>query len=237
MKSAGRISKLPLKRGLAHGMGGFDSIPSNSSISSQEEFPNTIFITGMIDDQDGMEFYKLFHQLDLTMPVCVVINTNGGDLHSAFTIRDIMKIIRSETTLLTCCLGNAYSAGSLLLASGTKGARFVSPNGSVMIHTTQVFMIGGNFSTEVIPQLEHVRELTNNFHDILAEEITKDSKEKLSARLLQRNKRKLKEKFLMGDHYLSPEQAIEFGIADEIAIIELPYFPINEEEETEEESK
>lgn len=196
---------------------------SGSSISTDECFPNVIFVNGVISDQCGIEFYKQYHKLDLDKPVIIIINSDGGDLHSAFTIVDTMRMIRESTLLVTACVGNAYSAGALILSAGSKGARFMAPNSSAMVHVTQLYSTGGNFMTEVMPQIKSVENMTTQMINMLSEEITKTLRETISKRNLDRNKKRLIERFQAGDHYLTPEQAIQFGIADQVGILELDY--------------
>jgi ATP-dependent Clp endopeptidase proteolytic subunit ClpP len=60
------------------------------------------------------------------------INSPGGIVTSSFAIYDTMQYIRSPVA--TVCIGQAASAGSLLLAAGAKGKRYSLPNSRIMIH-------------------------------------------------------------------------------------------------------
>lgn len=63
------------------------------------------------------------------------INTNGGNATALANIYDIMQLIKAP--IKTICIGKAYSAGAYMLASGTKGKRFITKNASVLIHGLQ----------------------------------------------------------------------------------------------------
>ena len=61
------------------------------------------------------------------------IDSYGGACDSFIAIHDIMKIIRCD--IATVCIGKAMSCGQMLLISGQKGKRFITPNSRVLIHS------------------------------------------------------------------------------------------------------
>jgi len=67
-----------------------------------------------------------------TLPIKLYINSPGGSVTAGLAIYDTMQYIQSPVH--TFCMGQAASMGSLLLAGGEKGHRYVLKNGSVMIH-------------------------------------------------------------------------------------------------------
>jgi hypothetical protein len=69
-----------------------------------------------------------------TLPIKLYINSPGGSVTAGLAIYDTMQYIQSPVH--TFCMGQAASMGSLLLAGGEKGHRYVLKNGSVMIHRT-----------------------------------------------------------------------------------------------------
>src|SRR5271154_4652223 len=60
------------------------------------------------------------------------INSPGGSVTAGLALYDTFQYIQSP--IQTLCLGQAMSMGSLLLAAGAKGKRFILPNATVMIH-------------------------------------------------------------------------------------------------------
>jgi ATP-dependent Clp protease protease subunit len=67
--------------------------------------------------------------------VSIYIHSSGGDGASLTNIYDVMQMISAPVK--TVCIGKCYSAGAILLASGTKGKRFIFKHGRVMIHGLQ----------------------------------------------------------------------------------------------------
>ena len=132
------------------------------------------------------------------------ISTNGGSADEMFAIYDIIRFIKESKTcdISTCGIGKVMSAGVLLLASGTKGKRRVGKHCRIMIHS----VIGG--STGPMHQLENefseVKKIQDTYIKALVEEsnMTEDYLRDL-----------LKTKINV---YLSAEEAVELGIADEV---------------------
>lgn len=74
-----------------------------------------------------------------TLPIKLYINSPGGSVTAGLAIYDTMQYIQSPVH--TFCMGQAASMGSLLLAGGEKGHRYVLKNGSVMIHRKSLVSI------------------------------------------------------------------------------------------------
>ena len=93
-----------------------------------------VFITDVIDDALASNIIKQLMYLasvsneDITM----VINSPGGSVTAGMAIYDAMSGISCDIS--TVCLGMAASMGAFLLAAGTKGKRYATPNSEVMIH-------------------------------------------------------------------------------------------------------
>lgn len=69
---------------------------------------------------------------DSTKDITMYINSPGGSVTSMWSIVDTMNLISCDVS--TVCIGMAASAGSVVLASGTKGKRFILPHAKIMIH-------------------------------------------------------------------------------------------------------
>jgi len=135
-------------------------------------------------------------------PIDFYISTPGGMASGMFAVYDMMRMIRKDCEIHTYGFGRVMSAGVLLLAAGTKGKRKIGKNCRVMLHA----VAGGNYGA--IHNLENEREEIRWIQKQHTEALIKETK------LTKRNLKKMLDKKV--DVYLNPEQAIEYGIADEI---------------------
>ena len=137
-------------------------------------------------------------------PVEMLISTPGGSADDMFAIYDIMRKIKNDgiTTLTTYGIGKVMSAGVLLLASGTKGKRMIGKNCRVMIHSVIAGTAGPMHQLE--NEFAEVKKIQDNYIQALVAETNMTEKE--FRKLLKRKT----------NIYLSAEEAIELGIADEI---------------------
>jgi ATP-dependent Clp protease protease subunit len=134
---------------------------------------------------------------DPNRDIQIYINSPGGDVVAGLVMYDVMQHVKPDIS--TVCL-NASSMASVLLAAGTKGKRYILPNGEVMIHQGS----GGFQGTT--PDMEiHMRRqlgLIDRLTHLLAEHTGQpfDKVKSDSAR----------------DYYMSAGEALEYGIVDEI---------------------
>ena len=135
-------------------------------------------------------------------PIEFYLSTYGGSADDMFALYDIMKNIQKTTEIHTVGVGKVMSAGVPLLACGTKGKRRIAKNCRIMIHSVSAGNQGNIH--DLVNELEAVEELQKMYINCLVEE-TKMTESQLKKML----KRKV-------NVYLSAEQAIKLGIADEI---------------------
>ena len=160
-----------------------------------------IFLTGQIyDEMASLICAQLLflESEDATKDVHMYINSPGGVVTSALSILDTMRYIKCDVS--TLCIGQACSAGSLLLSSGTKGKRFVLPNARIMIHQPSGGAQGQATDIEI-----HAREILNlkeRLNKIYAENTGKDIETITNA--------------MERDRFMSAEDALEFGLVDKI---------------------
>ena len=135
-------------------------------------------------------------------PITFYLSTYGGNADDMFAMYDMMRIVREHTEIHTVGLGKVMSAGVLMLAAGTKGHRYIGKNCRVMIHA----VMGGNHGSlhNMMNEMEAIEQLQDMYCDALIAE-TKLTRVKLKKML----ERKV-------NVYLSAEEAVELGIADEI---------------------
>ncbi len=130
--------------------------------------------------------------------VHIYINSLGGYITAGLAIYDTLKWLGCNVN--TYCIGQASSMGALLLAAGTKGHRFALPNSRIMIH--QPYGGVGGTSADVAIQAKEIINLKKRLNEIMAE-CTGQSIE----RITEDSER---------DFYLSPFEAKEYGIIDEV---------------------
>ena len=160
-----------------------------------------IFLTGVIDDNVASLICAQLLFLESENPkkdISFYINSPGGVVWSGLAVFDTMQYISSK--IMTICIGQAASAGSLLLASGEKGMRFSLPNSRIMIHQPS-----GGFQGQVTDI------------EIQTKEFIK-TKQKLNEIYTKLTSKNLKEiiQIMERDKYFSPEEAIQFGLIDKI---------------------
>ena len=159
-----------------------------------------VLITGEIDDNNCNSIVAQLLYLDSLNhnDISIYINSPGGSVTGGFAIYDTMNFIKSDVS--TICIGIAASMGAFLLSSGTKGKRFCLPNSEVMIHQP----LGGaqGQATEIKIAAERILKLKDKLNHILAENTKKDLK--------------TIEPDTERDHFLSAEEALEYGLVDKI---------------------
>ncbi|HEV7370898.1 ATP-dependent Clp endopeptidase proteolytic subunit ClpP [Arenibaculum sp.] len=133
-----------------------------------------------------------------TKDIGFYINSPGGYVTSGLAIYDTMQYIRPQVS--TMCIGQASSMGSLLLAAGAKGKRFSLPNSRVMIHQPSGGAQGQAADIEI--QAEEILKLRTRLNDIYAHH---------TGQPLERI-----EQMMDRDKFLSPQEAMEFGLIDEV---------------------
>tara|TARA_R100000008_G_C3571215_1_gene162259 strand:- start:362 stop:1024 length:663 start_codon:yes stop_codon:yes gene_type:complete len=134
------------------------------------------------------------------------ISTYGGCADDMFSIVDIMSVVKQTCTIKTIGIGKVMSAGVLVLASGTKGERYIGKNCRVMLHSVSAGHHGTLHNLE--NEIEEVRKLQDLYIENL---ITKTNLTKKQIRAFLRRKSNV---------YLSAEEAIKYGIADKIYGVE-----------------
>ena len=136
--------------------------------------------------------------LDNEADIYMYINSPGGHITAAFAIFDVMQYIKPD--IVTVGIGHCMSAGSFILAAGTKGKRYALPNTQIMIHELSGGL-EGKFN-EMLNRLEH----TKKIHDRLA-----NYYKELTGQRLDKVKKDMER-----DYYMSPEEAKDYGLIDEI---------------------
>jgi ATP-dependent Clp protease, protease subunit len=137
--------------------------------------------------------------MDPDRPISIYLNSPGGSFTALTAIYDTMRYIKPDVQ--TVCLGQAASAAAVILAAGTKGKRLALPNSRILIH--QPATEGGyGQSSDLEIQAREILRIRSLMESMLADS-TGQPVEKVS-RDIERDK------------YLTAEDAVEYGIVDDI---------------------
>lgn len=131
-------------------------------------------------------------------PVMMYINSPGGVVTAGMAMYDTMQYIHPEVH--TICMGQAASMGSLLLAGGSAGCRFALPNSRIMLHQPS----GGaqGMASDIDIQAREILRTRANLNNLYAHHTGQE----LEAI----------EKVMDRDTFMGVEQAVEFGVVDEV---------------------
>lgn len=135
-------------------------------------------------------------------PLTIYISTYGGNADEMFGIFDLINEAKAKCIVETIGNGKVMSAGTLILASGTKGHRKIGRNCRVMLHQVSAGTFGPLFN--MASEIEAIQDLQEKYINCLTS-CTNLSKRKIKSLLNERV-----------NVYLSAEEAVEFGLADEI---------------------
>lgn len=159
-----------------------------------------IILSGEINDSMSNSIVAQLLYLDSINhdDICLYINSPGGSITAGMAIYDTMNFIGSKVS--TICIGMAASMASFLLSSGEKGKRYCLENAEVMIHQP----LGGaqGQATEIKIAAERILKLKKKLNNILSLNTGK-------------NLKKI-EKDTERDYFMDSNEALEYGIIDEV---------------------
>ena len=160
-----------------------------------------IFLTGPVEDYGANLIVAQMLYLEAENPdkdVHLYINSPGGSVTAGLSIYDTMQFIKPDVS--TLCVGQAASMGAILLCGGAKGKRQALPNSRVMIHQ----VLGGfqGQASDIEIHTQEILSIKKKLNEILAshsgqkvDKIAKDSDR---------------------DNFMSPEQAVKYGLIDDV---------------------
>lgn len=160
-----------------------------------------IFLVGQVEDYIANLVVAQLLFLESENPdkdIHFYINSPGGVVTSGMAMYDTMQFIKPDVS--TLCIGQAASAGALLLAAGAKGKRYALPHARIMIHQP----LGGyqGQATDIEIHARETLHIRSTLDGILAkhtgktpEEIRKDTER---------------------DHFMSAEEAVKYGLIDAV---------------------
>jgi len=180
------------------------------------EEPNTIGLVGDLNEESSQELYMGFVQLnggkifpnppvegeEIPEDIHFLISTGGGAVYDMFGVIDMMSIVKKRRDIATLGTGKIFSAGVPLLASGTKGKRFVTRNARIMMHRCSTASMGS--TADMKSSHDEMRLMEDQMVRVIAENSELSVGE--IHNMFSKNV----------DEYFSAEEAIEMGLADEI---------------------
>ncbi len=178
---------------LSRGIGIFSDI--------DEEVASDVIQTLLVLNREDKKDLELNEEQEID-PINLYISTWGGVALDAFGIYDVMRSVKDTCEIHTIGIGKVMSAGVILLAAGTKGKRKIGANCRVMLHSVTGASHGPIHNLE--NEMEEVRWTQKQFIKCLVRE----------SNLTEKQLKRLLSKKL--DIYLTAEEAVAYGIADEI---------------------
>lgn len=166
-----------------------------------------IFLTGQVTDEVASLVSAQFLFLESEnskKDVFFYINSPGGVVTAALAMLDTMRYIQPDVS--TLCIGQAASAGSLLLAAGTKGKRFSLPNARIMVHQPHGGAQGQ--ATDIQIQAREILRLKERLNQLYVDFTGQDKKSIEDA--------------LERDRFLEADEAKKFGLIDEVLTTRSP---------------
>jgi len=155
----------------------------------------------------GVRLFKSdFDELRSTnLPIIpIIIDSYGGEIYSLLAMLDIMAV--TDRPIATIAVGKAMSCGSILLACGTRGFRFVGPNSTIMIHDAATFSFGK--IEDLKSEVGEADRLNNKIFNILDNRCS----QKLGYfKKILSNKKHV-------NWYLDPQEALKHRIVDHVGL-------------------
>ncbi len=160
-----------------------------------------VFLVGTVNDTVASLITAQLLYLESENPkkeISFYINSHGGLVTAGLGIYDTMQYIKPPVS--TLCIGQASSMGSFLLAAGEKGKRLSLPNSRIMVHQPSAGFQGQ--ATDIEIHAKEILDLKKRLNKIYAKH-TKKSEDEIR-------------KALERDKFMSPAEAKDFGLIDEV---------------------
>ena len=162
-----------------------------------------IFLGVQVDDASADDIIAqliVLEAQDTERDIIMYINTPGGSFTALTAIYDTMQYIRPD--IQTYCMGQAASAGAVLLAAGAPGKRFALPNSRILIH--QPAMSGGDYgqASDLEIQANEILRMRSWLEETLSKHSHRSVEEVRSD--------------IERDKFLTAEEAVQYGLIDEV---------------------
>ena len=160
-----------------------------------------VFLVGPVNDMTANLVVAQMLFLESENPdkdIFLYINSPGGSVSAGLSVFDTMNFIKPDVS--TLCMGMAASMGSFLLTAGAKGKRIALPNAKIMIHQPSGGAQGQATDIEI-----HAREIIKTREQLnrIYADRTGQTIEKITSDMER-------------DYYMSPEEALTYGLIDQV---------------------
>lgn len=174
------------------------------NVSSILAAEGKLFLTDTIDTESVTHTIRnMMYLSSINVPIKLYIDSTGGEVRAGLALVDAIEMLGETGTIDIICIGKAYSMAAVILAAGKKGHRFVLPHAEVMIHEPLISQGAGGSASSV----KSIADSLMSTRDLLS-------------KLLSRHTGKTVEevtKALSFDNFMNAQEAIEFGLVDEVA--------------------
>jgi ATP-dependent Clp protease, protease subunit len=136
---------------------------------------------------------------DPAKDIQLYLNSPGGEITAGMAIYDTMQYVRPD--VVTTCIGQAASIAALLLTGGAPKKRFSLPNSRILIHQPSMSGLSGQ-ATDIDIHAKEILRMRSVINQLLADH---------SGQALEKIEKDVERDFIM-----SPQQAKEYGLIDEI---------------------
>ncbi|MBQ7594481.1 MAG: ATP-dependent Clp protease proteolytic subunit [Synergistaceae bacterium] len=185
------------------GSNGITLVPIETRLMSYRK----IFIEGEINSQAAISFFKeilFLNEEDFKAPIKIFINSPGGEINSGMLIYDLIQSSRAPIKIF--CIGQAYSMAALIFACAPRGNRYILPHSELMLHEPALGnKVAGN-SSSIRSIADSLMQTRKQLNQLFAKHTGRKEKEIEAATGF--------------DHYFNPEEAIKFGLCDEITSLD-----------------
>ena len=176
------------------------------SLEAKQLSERKVYLTGEVNDNMANEFTaKMIQLVENSDPIDIILNSPGGSVNAGLVIYDLLQELDGKIPVNIYCTGMAASMGAVLLAGGQKGRRFILQHSKCMIHEPLIQGGVGGSASSIKKTAESILETRSVTNGILAKHTGKTIEEIDEATSF--------------DNYMNAEEAISFGLCDEIRSI------------------
>ncbi len=158
-----------------------------------------IMLTGEIDERKSQKFIThlmFLSSIDPAAPITIYLSTYGGDIYEMNAMHDAMRLLKCP--IHTVAIGKVMSAGVLILAAGDR--RSITENTAIMMH--QVSLEAYGTVTDLASEVKYTKTMQDTMYKLYAKYTGKSIKQL--------------EIDLKSDKYLTAQEALDYGIVDDI---------------------
>lgn len=185
----------------------FNSNDRSSITTTISDMPTLVWVND-INEANAKLFVEQIMKIDSSKNQDVIpifIDSSGGEVYSLLSILNAMQACIKP--IATVAIGKAMSCGAILLTCGTKGLRFAGEHSVILIH--EVFSHQWGKTQDVLTETTQVNKLNDKLLEILAKNTKFKSITHIKTLLKKRSNT---------DWYMTADEALEWGLIDEINI-------------------